>query len=116
MDAEFIRDYCCKKKQVTEGFPFGNDMLVFKVKGKMFLLLSFENEILNISAKCDPNHATELREQYTSIQPGYHMNKKLWNTITLDSTIPNKLIIEIIDDSYNLVIASLPKKQQEDLL
>jgi len=115
MDAESIREYCCKKKKVTESFPFGNDTLAFKVKGKIFLLLSLKDEILKINAKYDPVYAIELRELYTAIQPGYHMNKKLWNTITLDSTISGKLILKIIDDSYNLVITALPKKQQDDL-
>jgi predicted DNA-binding protein (MmcQ/YjbR family) len=116
MDAESIREYCFKKKQVTESFPFGNGTLVFKIKGKIFLLLVLDQELLKFNAKCDPSRAIELREQYEYIQPGYHMNKKLWNTITVNSTIPSQLIKRIIDDSYNLVINSLSKKEQEELL
>ncbi len=116
MDAESIREYCFKKKQVTESFPFGNGTLVFKVKGKIFLLLVLNEELLKFNAKCDPVRAIELREQYEYIQPGYHMNKKLWNTITVNSTIPSQLIKRIIDDSYSLVVNSLSKKEQEELL
>ncbi len=116
MDAESIREYCFKKKLVTESFPFGNDTLVFKVKDKIFLLLTLNEALLKFNAKCDPARAIELREQYEYIQPGYHMNKKLWNTVTVNATIPNQLIKEIIDDSYKLVVRSLPKKEQEQLI
>ena len=115
MNAESIREYCLHKKHVTEGFPFGNETLVFKVKGKVFLLLTLNEALLRFNAKCDPVHAIELRENYESIQPGYHMNKKLWNTVTIDSSIPVKLIRELIDDSYILVVQSLAKKDQADL-
>ncbi len=116
MDIESIRQYCLQKKETTEGFPFGHDTLVFKVKAKMFLLLALNQDPLTFNAKCDPLVAIELREQYESIQPGYHMNKKLWNTITVDATIPNKLIKEMIDNSYMLVVKSLSKRDQESLL
>lgn len=116
MEAESIREYCLEKKQVTESFPFGNDTLVFKVKGKIFLLLSLNEDQLKFNAKCDPLHAIELREQFESIQPGYHMNKKLWNTVTVDSSITKKIIKELIDESYKLVIHSLTKKDKEGLL
>jgi predicted DNA-binding protein (MmcQ/YjbR family) len=115
MDAESIRQYCLDKKQVTEGFPFGNDTLVFKVKEKVFLLLTLNAAVVKFNAKCDPVHAIELREQYNAIQPGYHMNKRLWNTITVDGSISTKIIKALIDESYSLVVKSLPKKQQEDL-
>ena len=116
MNAESIREYCLKKKMVTESFPFGKDALVFKVKGKMFLLLHLNQETVHFNVKCDPDLAIELREQYESIQPGYHMNKKLWNTVTVTPSIPVKLIREMIDNSYTLVVQSLPKKIQEELL
>ena len=116
MDVEFIREYCLKKKQVTEGFPFGPDTLVFKVKEKVFLLLSLNQESVRFNIKSDPDVAIELREQYQNIVPGYHMNKRLWNTVIIDGTIPNKLIIELIDNSYLLVVAALSKKLREDLL
>ncbi|MEO5996254.1 MAG: MmcQ/YjbR family DNA-binding protein [Chitinophagaceae bacterium] len=116
MDAESIREYCLKKKSTTESFPFGNDTLVFKVKGKIFLLLSLNQMPVSFNAKCDPDQAIELREQYESIQPGYHMNKKLWNTVTVGADITNKLIKEMIDNSYLLIVRSLPKKIQEEFL
>lgn len=116
MDAEFIRNYCLKKKKVTEGFPFGPDTLVFKVKEKVFLLLSLNHESLRFNTKCDPDVAIELREQYQNILPGYHMNKRLWNTVIINGPIPNKLIMELIDNSYNIVVSALSKKLQEDLL
>ncbi len=116
MDAESIREYCLKKKEVTEGFPFGESTLVFKVKGKIFLLLSLNEELLKFNVKCDPDRAVELREQFEYIQPGYHMNKKLWNTITVTSAISYQLIREMIDDSYSLIVRSLSKKEQQELL
>ena len=116
MNIEFLREYCLSKKEVTESFPFGNSTLVFKVKEKIFLFASLEESTLQFNLKCDPDKAIEFREQYDAVQPGYHMNKKHWNTIIADGTIPTKIIKEMIDDSYLLIIKSLPKKQQEDLL
>ncbi|MBS1665844.1 MAG: MmcQ/YjbR family DNA-binding protein [Bacteroidetes bacterium] len=116
MDIEQIRSYCLSKKEVTEDFPFGEDTLVFRVRKKIFLLASLNQEQLQFNLKCDPEKAITLREQYAAIIPGYHMNKKLWNTIMVDGTIPRKLIQEMIDDSYSLVVKSLPKKEQESLL
>src|SRR5579859_2350519 len=80
MDIETLRDYCIAKKEVTEGFPFGETTLVFKVKGKMFLLAALDAAVLQFNVKCDPEKAIEWREQYDAVQPGYHMNKKHWNT------------------------------------
>ncbi len=116
MNAESIREYCLKKKEVTEGFPFGENTLVFKVKGKIFLLLSLNEELLKFNAKCDPDRAIELREQFDYIQPGYHMNKKLWNTVTVTPAISNRFIRDMIDDSYTLIVRSLPKREQQELL
>ncbi|HLK27019.1 MAG TPA: MmcQ/YjbR family DNA-binding protein [Puia sp.] len=116
MDIEQLREYCLLKKEATEGFPFGDDTLVFKVKGKIFLIASLNRAQLQFNVKCEPEKAIELREQYDSIQPGYHMNKKLWNTIIMDGSIPQKLIKEMIDDSYLLIIKSLPKKEQTGLI
>ncbi|HRH47478.1 MAG TPA: MmcQ/YjbR family DNA-binding protein [Panacibacter sp.] len=115
MNIESLREYCLSKKAVEEGFPFGEDTLVFKVAGKIFLLTGLTNNPLQFNAKCDPDKAIELREQYDAIQPGYHMNKKHWNTITADGSLSNALIKEIIDDSYNLVVQSLPKSVRENL-
>jgi predicted DNA-binding protein (MmcQ/YjbR family) len=116
MDIETLRDYCLAKREVTEGFPFGESTLVFKVKGKIFLLASLDSDTLQFNVKCDPEKAIEWREQYASVQPGYHMNKKMWNTVVMDGTVPGKVLREMIDDSYGLVVKSLPKKAQEGLL
>ncbi len=116
MNTEELRQYCLSKKEVTEGFPFGNDTLVFKVRGKIFLLVSLSSQQLQFNVKSDPEKAIELREQYDAIQPGYHMNKKLWNTVIMDGSLPKKLITEMIDDSYFLIIKSLPKKDQAGLI
>jgi len=115
MDIETLRAYCLNKKAVTEGFPFGEDVLVFKVMGKIFLLVPLSTSPLQFNAKADPEKAIELREQYAAIQPGFHMNKKHWNTVIADGSLQNALLKEIIDDSYNLIVKSLPKKQQEML-
>ena len=115
MDAETLREYCLSKKFVTEGFPFGEDTLVFKVAGKIFLLVSLNANPLQFNAKCDPEKAIEWREEYHSIQPGYHMNKKHWNTVTIDGSVSTALLKKLIDDSYNLIVQSLPKKIKDSL-
>lgn len=102
MDLESFRDYCLKKRNVTEEFPFGEDTLVFKVNSKMFALTDVET-FESINLKCDPEKAIELREQYDAVQPGYHMNKKHWNTVMADGSISDKLLKEWIDHSYELV-------------
>jgi predicted DNA-binding protein (MmcQ/YjbR family) len=116
MDIESLRDYCIAKKEVEEGFPFGETTLVFKVRGKIFLLASLDAPVLQFNVKCDPEKAIEWREQYEAVQPGYHMNKKMWNTVVVDGTIPVKVLKGMIDDSYVLVVKSLPKKDQVGLL
>lgn len=104
MNAEVIREYILKKENVTEGFPFGEDTLVFKVNGKIFVLVSLTSSPLQFNVKCDPDKAIELREEYPeNVLPGYHMNKKHWNTIITDGRLPKKLILEMLDDSYKLV-------------
>ena len=102
MDIVSIRDYCIKKNSATESFPFGEDTLVFKVNEKIFALLNLDGD-LTINLKCDPAYAIELRERHNSVIPGYHMNKKHWNTVLVDGTIPDKEIFAWIDHSYNLV-------------
>ncbi len=109
MNIETLREYCLSKKAVEESFPFGEDTLVFKVAGKIFLLAGLENNPLQFNAKCDPEKALELREQYDAVQPGYHMNKKHWNTVIADGSLSNALLKEMIDDSYKLIVNSLPK-------
>ena len=104
MDIESLRDYVIKKPFVTEGFPFGENVIVFKVNSKIFLLVPLDTDPLQFNAKCDPERAVELREQYPlSVLPGYHMNKKHWNTVIADGTLSKKQIIELVDHSYNLV-------------
>ena len=102
MDIETLREYCISKKRVTESFPFGDDTLVFKAGGKIFALLNLDGD-LSINLKCDPVLAIDLRERYSSVTPGYHMNKKHWNTVLLDGSVPDKEILSWIDHSYSLV-------------
>jgi len=116
MNVETLREYCLSKKAVTEDFPFGESTLVFRVQHKIFLLVSLDSSPLQFNAKCEPDKAIELREQYDAIQPGYHMNKKHWNTVVIDGSISTVLIKEMINDSYDLIAQSLPKKLREELL
>jgi predicted DNA-binding protein (MmcQ/YjbR family) len=110
MNIESIREYILKKPSVTEGFPFGEDTLVFKVSGKIFLLAALDESPLRFNVKCDPEKAIQLREDYPeSVLPGYHMNKKHWNTIIVDGRLSAKQLKEMIDDSYALVS---PKKRK----
>jgi predicted DNA-binding protein (MmcQ/YjbR family) len=101
MDIEILRDYCIRKEGVTESFSFGDDTLVFKVSGKIFALVNLDGES-RINLKCDPEYAIELREHFPAVIPGYHMNKKHWNTLILNDTIPDNLTKKLIDHSYNL--------------
>ncbi len=112
MNIEEIRDYCLQKPGVTEDTPFGEDTLVFRVGEKLFLLTSIsQGDRFNV--KCDPELAVELRERYPEVQPGYHMNKKLWNTVHLDGSLTRKQLLDMIDHSYEQVFKGLPKKVQE---
>ena len=114
MNIEELRDHCLAKSGVTEGFPFGEDTLVFKVAEKIFLLIGLE-EANRFNVKCDPERAVELREQHPEVQPGYHMNKKLWNTVYMDGTLTRRQLIAMIDHSYDEVVAGLPKKIQAEI-
>lgn len=114
MNIEEFRDYCLTKIHVTESFPFDKETLVFKVAGKMFALAGLEHHPATVSLKCDPEKALELREEHEEIMPGYHMNKMLWNSVIIDGNLSHKLIRELIDDSYRLVIKGLTKKQRKD--
>lgn len=116
MNVELLRNYCLSKPGAEKCFPFDEHTLVFKVKGKMFALISLEKLPLNISLKCDPEYAIELREHYPEITPGYHMNKTHWNTLQITDALPEKLICELIDLSYHLVVKSLPQRIQKDLM
>jgi len=114
MNIEIIRDYCMQKSRVEECFPFDNDTLVFKVCGKMFLLISLK-ESNRMNVKCEPELALELRERHPEVTPGFHMNKKMWNTVFIDGQLSDGDIIQMIDHSYQEVIRSLPKKIQSEL-
>jgi predicted DNA-binding protein (MmcQ/YjbR family) len=114
LNIESFRNYCIQKKGVTEELPFGPDTLVFKVMGKMFALTNLDL-FTSINLKCDPEEAVRLREAHPSILPGYHMSKKHWNTILMDSSLNDKMIMKLIDDSYELVVAGLPKKDKRAL-
>ncbi len=109
MNAEFYRDYCIRKKGVTEGFPFDQKTLVFKVGGKMFALTDID-EFDFVNLKCDPERAVELRERYEGVKPGYHMNKSQWNSVYVNTDVGDQLFYELIDHSYQLIVDSLPKK------
>lgn len=111
MNIEIIRDYCLAKKAVSECFPFDEETLVFKVAGKMFALSSLEKST-NIVLKCDPDRAIELREHYPSITGAYHMNKTMWNQIEIDGSLSDEMILKLIDDSYDLVVAKLTRKEK----
>ncbi len=115
MDIEQLRDYCLLKQGVEETLPFGPDTLVYKAAGKMFLLAGLNDETLRFNVKCDPDKAIELREQFPCVLPGYHMNKKHWNTIVVDGSVSAKQLKEWIDNSYSLIIDSLPKKLRDEL-
>ena len=114
MNVEELREYCINKKGVTESFPFDKVTLVFKVMDKMFALTGLNQEI-RVNLKCDPEKAIELREAYSAILPGYHMNKTHWNTVVVDGTLSDKIIEQLIDDSYNLIVSKLTKKKKQEL-
>ena len=119
MNLETFYEYCLAKKGTTEHFPFDKDTLVFKVGGKMFALsslLQWEKGKPSVNLKCNPEHAQELRGQYDDIQPAFHMSKVHWNTVAINSVVPDKFVNELIDDSYELVFRSLTKKTQNEIL
>jgi predicted DNA-binding protein (MmcQ/YjbR family) len=111
MNIETLRDYCLSKRHVEETFPFGEETLVFKVMDKIFLLAGLEQPD-RFNVKCDPEHAILLREQYEEVQPGYHMNKKHWNTVLIEGRLSESQLQEMIDHSYDLVVRSLPKNKR----
>lgn len=114
MNLEELREYCLAKPGVTEGLPFGEDTLVFKVGEKLFLLTSIGRGN-QFNVKCDPELAVELRERHPEVIPGYHMNKKLWNTVQTDGNLTYRQLCDMIDHSYAQVVAGLPKKARENL-
>src|SRR5205809_931145 len=116
MDAADFREYCLQKDAAIEDTPFGKDVLVFKVAGKMFALAALDEIPVTANLKCDPDLALELRDQYEQVRPGYHMNKKHWNTVEIDSGMSDTELRKMIDHSYDLVIKSLPKAARAKLL
>ena len=114
MNIEEYRNYCITKKGVTEVFPFDESTLVFKVMGKMFALTGVDSfDYINL--KCNPENAVELREQFNGVKPGYHMSKAHWNSVYLNTDVSDKMVYDLIDDSYQLVVNSLTKKLQAEL-
>jgi predicted DNA-binding protein (MmcQ/YjbR family) len=114
MNVEGFRDYCLSKHGVTESFPFDQNTIVFKIGGKLFALAGIKL-FASINLKCDPERSVELRETFSGIKPGFHMNKKHWNTVTVKSDVPNQLLLELIDRSFDLVYKSLTKKIRDGL-
>ena len=115
MDLKSLSTYLLAKKGATEETPFGPEALVYKMMGKMFALVAWQEEPLTITLKCEPGQAMFLRDVYPAVRPGYHMNKTHWNTITLDGTIPEAELKGMIDDSYALVVKSLSRVLKEEL-
>lgn len=112
MNIESLREYCLSKPGVEETLPFGPDTLVYKINGKIFLLAGLDTEQLSFNVKCDPDLALELREQYACVLPGYHMNKKHWNTIIVDGSVSTSQLKEWIDHSFGLVSAKSSNKRK----
>lgn len=109
MTPQELRTFCLSFNDVVEEFPFGPETSVFKVAGKMFALTSLDAEPLNVNLKCEPDMAVQLREAHPEIAPGWHMNKRHWNTVTVDAQLPDAMVRELVEDSYDLVVAGLPK-------
>ena len=114
MNLELIREYCLKKKFVTEELPFDDVSPVYKVMGKIFMIASLEIPVF-INLKCDPEKAVELREKYDCVKPGWHMNKTHWNSVYIDNSVRDELIYEWIDHSYNLIVSKLKKSEQDKI-
>ena len=112
LTARRLREQCLGLPGASEEFPFGDEVSVFKVGGKMFALSSLDGQPLQLSVKCDPELAVQLRAAHPAIAPGYHLNKRHWNTITLDGSLPDQMVNDLLGDSYDLVVASLPKARR----
>jgi predicted DNA-binding protein (MmcQ/YjbR family) len=116
MRAAALRSHCLAQPEAVEDFPFGENVSVFKVAGKMFALSMLEREPLEVSVKCEPELARSHRASYPAVRPGYHLNKRHWNTITLDGSIPDDVVFDMLEDSYDLVVAGLPRAKREALV
>ena len=112
MDQHELKSRCLALPGASEEFPFGDEVSVFKVGGKMFALSQLDGEPLQLSVKCDPELAAQLRSAYSAIAPGYHLNKRHWNTITLDGSVPDEMVTDLLGDSYDLVVAALPRARR----
>lgn len=115
MDAAELRAWCLRRPGAIEDFPFGPETSVFKVAGKMFALSALERTPLEVSVKCEPELAVALRDSYPAIRPGYHLNKRHWNTLRLDGSLPEPLARDLIEDSYDLVVSALPRRIRAEL-
>ena len=115
MTAAALRKWCLARAGAAEEFPFGEGVSVFKVAGKMFALSRLDARPLKVSLKCEPELAHQLRTSYPAVQPGYHLNKRHWNTVTLDGSLPDELVRDMLEDSYDLVVAALPRATRERL-
>ena len=115
MDAKELRDCCLSPPGTHEEFPFGPDTSAFKVAGKIFALSRLAEDPLRVSLKCDPALAEELRETHAEVTPGYHLNKRHWNTVIIDGTLPDEMIIDMVEDSYDLIVSKLPRVRREAL-
>ncbi len=115
MELKQLENMFMAKSGATKDFPFGDDVMVFKVMNKMFGLISLNDTPFNVNLKCDPNDAIAYRDIYQCVNPGYHMNKKHWNTITTDGSMENTVLEDMITESYDLVVSKLTKKQKEEL-
>jgi predicted DNA-binding protein (MmcQ/YjbR family) len=115
VDAAALRRCCLAQTGAVEDFPFGPESSVFKVGGKVFAITALGRTPLSVSLKCEPELALDLRAGYAAIRPGYHLNKRHWNTVTLDGSVPDELVRDLVEDSYDLVVSGLPKRMQKQL-
>lgn len=115
MNFRTLRDHCLAKSGATEDQPFGEDVLVFRVMGRMFALTNLQRLPLDVNLKCDPEWAAELRDRFPAVQPGYHMNKQHWNTVELDGSLDDEMVRRMIDHSYERVVSGLRKREREAL-
>ena len=115
MDSRALRAWCLEQPGAIEDFPFGPEHSVFKVGGKIFAISALERDPLDVSVKCEPELAVALRQSYPAIRPGYHLNKRHWNTITLDGSLPDRLVRDLVQDSYDLIVSALPQRARKAL-
>ena len=115
MDATELRRWCLQHAGAIEDFPFGPEHSVFKVASKIFALSALDRAPLEVSVKCEPELAAQLRHTYPAIRPGYHLNKRHWNTMTLDGSLPDQLVRDLIEDSYDLIVSALPRRLRQSL-